>query len=316
MKSVGIQQVLGLVLCAGLGSVQAETPERGLYWTPTRPHQAFYLEHQGTRSVLVVLAYDEAGHSEWFTATGALRVGTTLDIEMSDPSLYHYFTGPLERWNDGPVLGFTGDPGQYPPSPEASSIGVVTVNFSPLGEVYLDLASTLPDGPARRLSNARLSRFNFGFGGFGRNSWPSHDSCWPNLSGEWAFIDRAERTRQPWRFHFTTRSVRAWDWSRQAWLDASMMTCGFSYQPHEIVYRDDVANADLRCASTEGGPPPDFPDQAHACEVIENSTGQTLFWFFIGSSSAHPERVLARYGTPRDGVPPEEYAPIIGMRVE
>lgn len=129
-------------------------------------------------------------------------------------------------------------------------------------------------------------------------------------------MDRAQRTREPWRFKFTTVLVRAWNTAQQVWMDGSLITCGVTYQPHEIIYRDDVANADLRCASTEGGAPPDFPDQGHACEIMDRSSNQTLFYFYAGSNSAHHDRVLGRYGTPRDVAPQPEYAPIVGMRVE
>ncbi len=315
-----MRHVLAAASMFGAGIAQAEMPERGLYWQPALPHQGYYIEHQNNTAVLIVFAYDEQGHAEWFSASGPLKVGTTLNTEMSDQSLHHYFTAPLARLKNGPVLGFP----EYLPNsvavPTAEVIGTATVNFSPTSSVFLDLESTLPGGPLRRVESVLLSRFNFGFGGYGQNQFPSHDRCWPNLEGEWLFMDRSQRARPAWRFKFTNVSVRAWDPARQLWLDGSVMSCGFTYQPHEIIYRDEVANADLRCASTEGGPPPDFPSQAHACEIIDRNSGQTLFWFLAGSNTAHNNRALGHFGTPRDadqtGIPPPEYAPIIGIRVE
>lgn len=311
-QSAGI--ALAAVSLVATGVIHAELPERGLYWQPSLPHQGYYIEHQNNTVVIFVFAYDEQGHAEWFSASGPLKVGTTLEPEMSDESLYHYFTGPLARLKDGPVLGFSEHLPRPVPTPTSESIGTVTINFTPLSVVYLDLVSTLPGGAVRHVESAQLSRFNFGFGGYG-HVYPAHERCWPNLEGEWLFMDRSQRTRPAWRFKFSNVLLRAWDPARQVWLDGSAMTCGFTYQPHEIIYRDEVANADLRCASTEGGPPPDFPDQGHACEIIDRNSGLTLFWFEAGANTAHNNRILGRYGTPRQGAPPE-YAPIIGIRVE
>jgi len=152
-------------------------PERGLYWVPQRPHQAFYIEHQNNRAVIVVLAFDEQGHAEWFTASGELQVGTTLDTEMSDRKLYHYFRAPLARVQGGPVLGFSENLPRPVPTPTGESIGTVTVNFTPDPATYVDLQTTLPGGPIRRQENQLVQRFNYGFGGFGRNAGLAHDRC-------------------------------------------------------------------------------------------------------------------------------------------
>lgn len=297
------------------GLVQAEMPERGLYWAPLTPHQAYYIEHQNDRVTVLSFAYNEQGQAEWFSASGTLQTGTTLDEEFADPSLHHFLRAPVVRLRGGPVLGFSRASSQTVPTPSGEVVGEIVVNFSPTGAIHVGTDTTLPSGPQRR-SSGLLRRFNFGFGGFGKNSDVPYDRCWPNLEGEWVFIDRSQRSRAPWRFKFTNVLVRAWSHVEQRWLDGSQMTCRESYQPHEIIYRDEVANVDLRCALTQGHPPPDFPDQGDACEVIDRTASQTLFYFFGGGDSAQQNRVMAYFGTPRDTAPPSEFAPIVGIRVE
>ncbi len=299
-------------------AVFAGMPERGLYWQSTLPHQGYYIEHQNDTAVLIVFAFDEQGHAEWFSASGTLQEGTTLDTESPDLSLYHHFTAPLVRLSNGPVLGFS----QHMPHalvvPNAKSIGTVTVNVTPSAGVFLDLESLLPGGPLRRVRSARLERFNFGFGGYGRSLHYAHLQCWPNLEGEWLFMDRLDRSRPVWRFKFGTARVRAWDAERRVWLDGSQMTCGVNYQSHEIIYSDDAANADLRCASTYGVLPPDFPMQAHACEIIDRTSQQTILMFYGGSSGeAAGQRVLGWFDNPREQRPPAtEYPTVMGIRIE
>ena len=226
----------------GPGPASADaTPENGLYWAPGRPAQLYAIEHQEDRVVLVVMSYDEAGRAEWFTASGPLTPGMLIGTPGHDVADAAYLNAPLYRLSGGPPLDFRQQLPSFVPFFTATSIGTVTLEFYGHGKVWLDLRYN------EQLVRSVLTRFNFGYGGFGRDEFLPHVACWPDLSGEWVFVDRSELARPARRYRFSPPQVRAWN---QQLVPTNNMRCGFGDQTHDIEYRDQSGGATLRCRQT------------------------------------------------------------------
>jgi hypothetical protein len=292
----------------GPGPASADaTPENGLYWAPGRPAQLYAIEHQEDRVVLVVMSYDEAGRAEWFTASGPLTPGMLIGTPGHDVADAAYLNAPLYRLSGGPPLDFRQQLPSFVPFFTATSIGTVTLEFYGHGKVWLDLRYN------EQLVRSVLTRFNFGYGGFGRDEFLPHVACWPDLSGEWVFVDRSELARPARRYRFSPPQVRAWN---QQLVPTNNMRCGFGDQTHDIEYRDQSGGAMLRCRQTrEDSGSIGIDPMTFGCQLIE--AGQVVYSF--DGLYTQLDRIRAWHGTLSENservLNDPEGPPITGFRV-
>ena len=298
-----------LVLLAFSEAVFGATPENGLYWVPGRPAQAYTIEHQGGRVVLVMLSYNESGHAEWFTASGTLQSGMLIGTVGHDYADASYFDAPLLRLTDGPPIGF---PGRLPyaivPYFSSTPIGHVTLEFYGHGGTRIELRLN------GQVISDSLERFNFGRGGFGRHEYVRHVACWPNLSGEWVFVDAAIPTRPAWRFKFAAPTIRAW--TREL-VPTTELLCDLSQQTQELTYEDENSDAKLRCRSTqENSGEVGVPPETYGCNLVD---GENILFSF-STDNVQLDRIRAWPG-PSNGPAAGNFPidrngpPITGFRV-
>ncbi|MBK7145255.1 MAG: hypothetical protein IPH76_08595 [Xanthomonadales bacterium] len=281
---------LGLLAsCLCVANAFAATPENGLYWDPGRPAQAYAIEHQGDRVALVMLSYDEAGRAEWFTASGPLQSGMLIGTHGHDPGDASYITGSLFRLAGGPPIGFSGLlPGDDVPYFTSAPVGQITAEFYGDGRVILLLRHN------GQSVFSLLQRFNFGYGGFGRHDYLPHVNCWPNLAGEWVFVDREDVSRPARRFKLAQPQVRAWT---QDLVPTSELRCDFHDQTQELLYADELSNAVLRCRRTrEDSGGVGIDPWTFGCALVE--AGETVFSFEANYTQL--DRIRAWRGSLRD----------------
>jgi hypothetical protein len=232
------------------------TPETGIYWNPTTPGWAIYVEAQRDTIFTVVYAYSNTdGRPEFYVASGPIVDDIPSDLEPRvGLQPIQGFGSPLYRVPSGPCLACV-----YAPIPPAEEIGTMQMYFLSRGVLYARIFFS--DG--RRFPNPDSSlgfpmeRFNYALPGLtipGTSFTQAAD-----LRGEWVFTDQADRGRAAWRFDFTTRED-----------DVSLSTFAIA---DSIVYRDASRNAVLYCFT------PDIsgltPAQRNAlpapgCEVRQN----------------------------------------------
>lgn len=265
-----ISTIMLMVILAGQAAIAA-TPENGLYWVPGRPAQAYVIEHQAGRVVFVMLSYDASGRAEWFTASGPLQSGMLIGTHGHEPADASYVDAPLQRLAGGPPIGFPGRlPSEVVPYLLATPVGRVTLEFYGDGRTIVELRYN------GEILFDSLERFNFGHGGFGRHEYVSHVACWPNLSGEWVFVDGANATRPAWRYRFASPTIRAWT---QDLVPTTQLLCDISQQTQELVYEDENSDAILRCRRTqENSSSVGIPPETFGCNLTVGD--DVLFSFF------------------------------------
>ncbi len=237
------------------------TPENGLYWAPGRPAQLYAIEHQEDRVVLVVMSYDDAGRAEWFTASGPLTAGMLIGTPGHDDADAAYLDAPLHRLSGGPPLDFRPQLPNPVPYFSAAPVGRVTVEFYGSGSVQMFLRYN------GQVVTSSLTRFNFGYGGFGQSEFLPHMTCWPDLSGEWVFVDRSELASPARRYKFSQPRLRAWNLQL---LPTNDMRCGPGDQTHDVEYRDEMGGAMLRCRQTrEDSGSIGIDPATYGCQLIE-----------------------------------------------
>ena len=268
-----------LLMLQFVNTVHAATPENGLYWAPTRPANLYVIEHQKGRMALVIYSYDAQGRPEWYSASGPLLPLFVGSEEVADQAL---FDAPLTRAVGGPPLGTQG---------RMPDDAIAYPSFVPVGRVVMTFYAEAGNFISVRIGDTELVDellpFNFNFGGFGRHYHVPWQICWPDWTGEWVFVDRAEPTKAALRYHFQAPSVRVWDQFNNPLPQNS--SCGTPYQTHWIEYPDEYSDAVLRCVrrGNAAGIPSPLPEGAFGCEIVEGAeVALSFFW-----SSSHAEQL-------------------------
>lgn len=299
------------VLLLGVASAYASAPENGVYWVPGRPAQAYVVEHQQGRVVILFQTYDALGRAEWLSATGQLLDGPVLS---SVGHVYHdtsHITAPILRLSGGPALG---TPGRLPstPSPIASlsPVGTLSAEFGADSRLIVEVEIQ------GVLVRDTLSRFNFGIGGVGRNQSLPWVTCWPDFSGDWVFVDRVLTEAAPVRYRFNAPTINAWN--ATTLTPEAEIRCGQQEQIQVVKFTDALSNAELKCTrTTANSPQVGVPDRGYGCEL--SAEGQVRFSF--STTHAQLTRIRATRG-PFDGpeyidaFTSEDGPTIYGYRIE
>lgn len=265
-KHVALRSIIlaaSLFMLQGFTCAFAITPENGMYWSPSRPSNLYVIEYQKGVMALVIYSYDAQGRPEWFTASGPLQQfhgGSELPADQA------IFDASLTRASGGPPLGTQGhapnDPLPYP-------------NFVPVGRVIMSFYAEAANDIHIRIGDVdiydELQPFNFGYGSIGRDLYIPWETCWPDLTGEWVFVDRARPTQPAWRYRFSAPTVRAWDRFDQP---VPTPVCRDSYQTQWIEYKDLNSNAVMRCVQAKDSTAAStiLPAGALGCEVVDGGT--------------------------------------------
>ncbi len=300
-----------LVLLLGAAIANAAAPESGVYWVPGRPAQAYTIEHQQGRVVVLFQSYDASGRAEWFSASGQLIDGpiiSTVGHTYRDTS---HITAPILNLSGGPALGF---PGRLPfnpvPSISLSSVGTLSAEFGADASVSVEV------NVQGQVVTDVLSRFNFGIGGVGRDQLLSWVTCWPDFSGDWVFVDRVRTDSAPSRYRFLAPTVHSWNALTLA--PEPELRCGQGDQIQDLTFVDTLGGAVLRCSqTTPNSPQVGVPDRGYGCEL--SSGGFVRFSF--ATSHAQLTRVRATRGALNgqeyvDAFTSEDGPTIYGYRIE
>jgi hypothetical protein len=228
--------------CLAFGPVRAVIPESGLYWSAAYPGLGYYIEHQNGVVTLIIYAYDETGDPEFYIASGPLL--TNVPVESSGwgagrlPA--HGLSAPLFRVTNG---RFGTGPLERPGVPDFASrrVGVVRVTFDFHGFALVEVELDSPPTGQRIGGVISINRFSFAYGGFGRELPLQVRPCYPDLRGQWVFVDESNSARAPWRFNFT-----------EAAPFPAEQTCPSPNVDYGVVFRDPTRNAELRCADRNG----------------------------------------------------------------
>ncbi len=259
-----------LFLLQSFNFAMAITPENGMYWEPSRPANLYVIEYQKGTMVLVIYSYDAQGRPEWYSASGPLQ---QIPSGGEFPADHAQFDAPLARAVGGPPLGTQG---------HAPGDALAYPSFMPVGRVLITFYAEAANYISIRINDVELSGelqpFNFGFGDIGQDLYVPWQTCWPDLTGEWVFVDKAQPTKPAWRYRFAAPTVRAWDQFDQP---IPTPVCRNNSQTHWIEYRDMNSNAVMRCVQHRSSTVAStiLPAGAMGCEVVDgNTVVMSSFW--------------------------------------
>lgn len=292
--------VLAFVLLASTAIAGAAmpqpVPESGIYWSPTQVGTGYILETQGDTFAFSIYAYGLDGDPEFFIASGRISEG---------------YSAPLFRVTGGAMLG-SNSINETGAGLNAERVGRVALSYHVESPqiltytalfLYLTLDSPPDNEPPETLH--ALQRMNFGYGGFGNRS---QGQCWPDMRGEWAFLDKSDASRPPWRFRFTQATS----------TPSSDLKCERPGDDHVLTFRDVVAGAELRCVFSSDAPDPlDGLRKYSGCELRRDGSSAVVFSFYVGDiglgrmiGSSGPLTVIG------SGVEPRSTGNILGIRAD
>jgi hypothetical protein len=245
-------------VCAVAQGLQI-VPGAGAYSNPARQGEGAFIEVQGEIVVIAFFTHRANGDSTFYVASGPMY--SVPNNEAMQPNYYPAtrMEGDLFVTNDGPVLNQPAHSGVM-----SRKVGIVRAEFGYLDVVwvYVDYAESESESLSRVFT---LSKVTYGFGGIG-TSFTSGKPCWPDLRGEWIFVDQSDDQAVPRRYNFTEMSSP---------MPLSEIRCGAGASS-VLTFRDITRSQVLRCVASS----PDFDGvNRYACELREGEFGETLYWF-------------------------------------
>lgn len=297
--SIAAMYVTGLLglLAWFATSAFAAVPEGGFYVDNERPGLGFAIEVQQDRVGLVIYAYGEDGEPEFLTAGGTLTV-------IRNPSEFpldeiHLLNADLYRSDGG--YGFLSV--ERPTNYREERIGEVSLQFgsSAVGTITINIqkpVAGLPVGTRVR----SLTKLSFGFGAIGDIPRLVSNGCWPDLRGEWVFVNAVAEEAAPIRVKLST--VEDLSPNNDACSSRSVKR-----------YEDIERGITLTCVNSENAA--DFPNNnltLSGCE-LRDASSTPLLSFSLGNMGL--TKIQARMG----GLPPpssrlDRTGEVIGFRVK
>lgn len=273
--------LLGLI-----SQAQAVIPESGIYWNPAREGEGWVVEYQNGLVSILLFTHDTDGRPTFYLASGPLQEGGDIDqVPFTDGFLpVHSLRADLLRVESPFAFG---DNQIWQPG-EASRltsrrVGSLWATFLFGNAINSRISLDEPVGNNSALVRSVVTRFGFGYSAFGTNRALRLTGCWPDLRGEWVFLNEADPAAAPWRFQFTEVSVSP---------PSDQLFCeGGFRQEQAVVFTDSRRNAQLRCGR-QGVVLPPAIERRPGCEMIQN--GEVLFSF--DRSDLGLQRLLGYFG--------------------
>lgn len=257
-------------------SAIAAVPEGGFYVDNERPGLGFAIEVQKERLGLVIYAYGDDGEPEFLTAGGELTV-------IRNPSEFpvdelHVLRADLYRSSGG--YGFLSI--ERPPGYLEEKVGEVILQFASaaVGTITIDIQQPLGGLPIGSRVRA-LTKLNFGFGSIGNTPRFVSSGCWPDLRGEWVFVNTGAQDSPPVRVNLST-------------LEDLSPNDGACSSRSIKQYRDTGRGLTLSCVNSQNAS--DFPRgqvTVGGCELHDESS-TVLLSFSLGNMGL--TKIQARLG--------------------
>lgn len=246
--------------------VAAAIPSSGQYVDPFRPGVGFGVEVQGDHAGIVIYVYDDEGRPEFYVAGGRFtRVDSgvpSVSTHVMDADLYRPAGG--FQLLDRSIL----DDLAPPPDFTQDVVGRVRLSFTnrAFGQLSMNLA--VPDSSGRTAISRPVQRIAFGVPTLGEGTGPFANACWPDMRGEWVFVDTARPADPSIRANLSTIEI------------VRPLSCITG--TGEVVYRDLARGLSLVCRG--GNDEASIRDGARlpeGCELQEGSNETPTLSFLL-----------------------------------
>lgn len=250
---------------------QAVIPESGVYWNPARDGEGWVVEYQNGIVSILVFSHGADGKPTFLLAAGPLQEGGDVETVSFSDGFFPVHSMNAELVQIESPFAF-GD-GQRWPRNEVSRltsgrIGTLQATFAFGNSMRTFVRLDEPIGNNSPNVRSVVRRLGFGYQAIGTDRAVRLGSCWPDLRGEWVFLNEADPAAAPWRFQFTELSVSP---------PSDQLFCeGGFRQEQAVVFTDSTRNAQLRCGR-QGVVLPPAIERRPGCEMIQN--GEVLFSF-------------------------------------
>jgi hypothetical protein len=290
------------MLFAAAPVAHASIPEAGFYVDPFRPGIGFALEVQGNRLGIIVYAYAEDGEPEFFTAGGELRLQEGV---LEDPvGEVHLLRASLFRPRDGfGLLSRAIFPFESPPPDFADvAVGEIFVRFANASNGSISLVIDQPQqGMSAGSVTREIVRMSFGYPALGPGFRYVSNGCWPDLRGDWVFVDADQADAEPIRVNLHALEEPT----------PTEQTCS---NRTVKIYRDVARGLALTCVISDR--PEDFTGgivHYGGCE-LRDSSGHPVLSFIPGNMGL--QRIQARRGgLPSSGSIAFGNGEVVGFRI-
>jgi hypothetical protein len=253
--------------------------ETGIYGSQERTGEGAFVEVQGDIATVALFSHTLDGDSTFYVGAGPLstlgRPPAPCCVLSANQGYYPvlYLQADLYKTSGGPVLGRSSSAGVGPY--QATKVGRMTVEFGYLGELFFYIAwdQPIPDGVLPN-SIFVMRRRSFGIGTFG-TSESGGDGCYPDLRGEWVFIDHTIPDSPVLRYDFDELSIES--------SPEEIMCPESTGSLSVITFKDVSTSAELRCVT---GTDPLNSEFKRGCELRVGANAEPLYWFKSNDLSA------------------------------